>query len=238
MAGDVRDFIGQFEVLVFDMGDTFMFGCDRFADEHDLHTTYRSLGGAGLTSGELNEAVKYVYAELFKVARDESRYASFPAVSDFMTSDLYFKGFGRTETDLIEQVFARHECGHIPDSSVVVLNRLAQSHALGLISNVWSDSAVFKARFREAAIEHLFEVMVFSSEYGAIKPDRLLFEKVGAYFNLPFEKLVYIGNNYKRDVVGAKSVGMKAILVDNGPASEITGDIQPDRVIGSIQELV
>lgn len=234
----VREFLKLFEVILFDMGDTFMFDCDRFSDNEDLHATYRSLGGKHLTQSELTKSIRHIYNSLLKIGRDEDHYHSFPTMSEFLSADAYFKDFGIQERAIIKKVFAVHECGEIPASSKMVLNRLSKSHRLGLISNVWSDSDIFRSKLMEAGVHDLFSTLIFSSEYGSIKPARKLFEEAADHFELPSQELVYIGNNYKRDIVGAKSTGMHAILVSNGPVSEITGEMKPDYVIKSIEELI
>jgi FMN phosphatase YigB (HAD superfamily) len=235
---DVREFLKSFDVLLFDMGDTFMFDCDHFSEDEDFQATYRSLGGKHLKQGELTRSIRHIYNSFIKIARDEDQYHSFPTISDFLSTDVYFKDFGTHDREIINRVFAVHECGEIPVSSRRVLNHLSKSHRLGLISNVWADSDIFRSTLRDAGVYELFSTLIFSSEYGAIKPAKTLFEKAANHFDLPYQELVYIGNNYKRDVVGAKSTGMHAILVNNGPVSEITGEVKPDYVVKGIEELV
>jgi FMN phosphatase YigB (HAD superfamily) len=234
----VKEFLKMFVVVLFDMGDTFMFDCDHFSDNEDFQATYRSLGGKHLTQDELTKSIRHIYNSLIKIARDEDRYHSFPTMSDFLSTDAYFQEFDTQDREFIKEVFAVHECGEIPASSKKVLNHLSKSHRLGLISNVWSDSDIFRRKLIDAGVHDLFSTLIFSSEYGAIKPAKKLFEKTANHFDLPYKELVYIGNNYKRDIVGAKSTGMNAILVNNGPASDITGEMKPDYVINSIEELI
>jgi FMN phosphatase YigB (HAD superfamily) len=235
---DVREFLKSFDVLVFDMGDTFMFDCDHFSDNEDFQATYRSLGGKNLTQDELTKSIRHIYNSFIKIGRDEDRYHSFPTMSDFLSTDAYFKDLGTQDREVIKEVFAVHECGEIPESSKRVLNHLSKSHRLGLISNIWSDSDIFRTKLIDAGVHDLFSTLIFSSEYGAIKPATKLFERAANHFELPYQELVYIGNNYKRDIVGAQSTGMRAILVDNGPVSDITGEMKPDYVISSIEELI
>lgn len=234
----VTEFLKMFQGILFDMGDTFMFDCDRFLDNEDFEATYRSLGGEHLTQDELTKSIRHIYNSLLIIGRDVDRYESFPTVSDFLSTDAYFKDFGPQDREIIKKVFAVHECGEIPASSRRVLNHLSKSYRLGLISNVWSDSDIFRSKLMDAGVHDLFGTLIFSSEYGAIKPAKQLFEKAAHHFGLPYHELVYIGNNYRRDIVGAKSTGMHAILVNNGPASEITGEVKPDYVISSIEELI
>src|SRR4051812_18328160 len=43
--------------VLLDMNGTFMFGHDRLGLGEDFHATYRSLGGTGLSAGEVRKAV-------------------------------------------------------------------------------------------------------------------------------------------------------------------------------------
>ena len=235
---NVIEFIKTFPVLLFDMGDTFMFGCDRFSGDENYQPTYRSLGGKDLTQLELSGCITHIYNTMLKIGRDEDRYESFPTLSDFLGTDDNFQDFDLKDIEIIEKVFALHECGEIPETSRRVLTDLSKTHKLGLISNVWADSDIFKMTLNAAGVYDLFSTCIFSSEFGCIKPAPQLFKKAAAYFALPLHRLVYIGNSYKRDVVGAKSVRMNAILVNNGPASKMTGDIEPDYIISTIEELI
>jgi FMN phosphatase YigB (HAD superfamily) len=236
--GIVRDFLKRFEVILFDMGDTFMFDCDRFSDREDYLSVYRALGGSNLGQERLSECMNTIYVSLLALGRDKTHHDAFPTLSEFITAQDTFKDLSAHDTELLTGIFGMYECGEIPESSRRVLRELSNSHRLGLISNVWSDSGVFRAKLMEAGVHDLFSTLIFSSDHGAIKPSSILFKLASDYFGLRYDQLVYIGNSYKRDIVGAKSVGMTAILVDNGPASEITGELKPDYVVRSIVELI
>lgn len=235
---NVTQFIQRFGTILFDMGDTFMFNCDRFSTSEDYLAVYRSLGGTRLSQSELSGTIRHIEESLLKVARDETRYDSFPRLGDFIESDSFFTDFSRREKKLIEDLFTVQECGEIPQSSVRVLKKLAVNFKLGLISNIWADKTIFVDTFRESGLGGLFDPMLFSSDYGSIKPAARMFEIAAEYTGIPCPELIYIGNNYKRDVIGAKALGMSAILVNNGPASEITGETKPDFTIASIEDLI
>jgi FMN phosphatase YigB (HAD superfamily) len=235
---EVKGFIQSFEVLVFDMGDTFMFNADRFSADQDFQAIYRSLGGTRLTNEQLIEVIDRMYRGLLALARDEGNYTSYPTLDAFIKNDPWFSAFPGPEQDLFKQVFAAQECGRVPGSASRVLQALSRHHRLGLVSNVWADKSVFCRELKRSGVYDLFEILVFSSEQGVIKPEPGIFRPVIDHFKKPADQLVYIGNSYKRDIRGAAGTGMRTILVDNGPASEITGDTEPDYTIRSIEELV
>jgi putative hydrolase of the HAD superfamily len=49
---------------------------------------------------------------------------------------------------------------------------------------------------------------------GVEKPDSRIFELALQKLGLPAERCVYVGDNYDRDVVGARRAGLVPILID------------------------
>ena len=233
-----KEYIRQFDVLLFDMDKTFMFGGNKYGNEQDYEKTYKSFGGKKLNNSHLHEFFDFSYMKLLEKSRNPECFDAFPTVREFLDSDEYSKEFESYEKDLIEKTFASHECGWVPDNCRKALNELSKVHRLGLISNVWCESIYFRDRLKEEEVYNLFDIHIFSSDHGAIKPSRKLFQVAIDHFKKKPHELVYIGDNYKRDVIGAKNAGINSILIQNSPAGEITGDVQPDYVISGIEELM
>ena len=67
-------------------------------------------------------------------------------------------------------------------------------------------------------IEELFDRIIITDELGGIefrKPCSLAFETLQREFNLPFEKMAYIGDNIKKDFIASEKLGMKSIYFKN-----------------------
>lgn len=62
-------------------------------------------------------------------------------------------------------------------------------------------------------IRDLCDVVLGSEEAGALKPDATPFLKLAEQLGLAPEEILYVGNNHKYDVAGAKNVGMKAAWI-------------------------
>jgi hypothetical protein len=58
------------DVLLLDMGGTFMFDCDRFHDPEDLYRSYADLGGSALTSRQLQAAIQQLVGHMGRCATD------------------------------------------------------------------------------------------------------------------------------------------------------------------------
>jgi putative hydrolase of the HAD superfamily len=67
---------------------------------------------------------------------------------------------------------------------------------------------------RQADLRHLLQEVAASEALGAEKPDRACFDIFCARKALDPRRMVYVGNDYVADVVGAREAGMMAILVD------------------------
>src|SRR5688572_10219731 len=157
-------------VLLLDMGNTFMFGCDRFSDADDFHATYRAAGGRRLEGRQLRDVLRETLARMDTMYVDAAYYDAFPSVRDVVATCASAEALSGSELDLVADVFARHEVGTITPPYVRVLEQLAERWRLGVVSNIWASSGVFRDAFERASIMDLFDVVVFSSDYGCFKP--------------------------------------------------------------------
>lgn len=233
-----KDFIRDFGILLFDMGNTFMFGGDAFSKDQDYEATYRTLGGNNLTNKNLHEIFYYIYGTLLKRSRNEKFIDDMLTVEQLIESDEFFSSYYAEDKILLEKTFAVHECGVVSGSNRKTLLELSKSHKLGVISNVWCKSEYFREQLKKDEVYDLFDIVIFSSDQRSVKPSKNIFNIAIQHFGETPEKLVYIGDNYKRDIVGSRNAGMKSILVNNSESSKVTGNIKPDCIINMIEELV
>jgi len=84
-----------------------------------------------------------------------------------------------------------------------------------------------------------------SGELGVAKPDPAFFQAVSKELAIPPAKLISIGNDLRKDILPAKAVGMRAVLVsqctggdgDSGGGEEGSGEAPPDLVVASLSGL-
>ncbi|NLF30445.1 MAG: HAD family hydrolase [Planctomycetes bacterium] len=229
-------FVDRFDVLLLDMGNTFMFGCDRFSE--DVAATYAALGGRALSAAQVRGAIDALHAGLLALGRSGDRDDSFPRVGEHLADLPATRGLPAAERDLLAQTFALHEVGTIGPFHADVLRRLAETHRLGVISNVWSDSWVFAAEFRRAGIDGLFDTVVFSSDHGSIKPSLRLFDRAVEAMACERSRVVYIGDSLSRDVAGAAGAGIASVWVNASGASRPGDAPRPDLEIRCLSELL
>ncbi|MDY6899436.1 MAG: HAD family hydrolase [Cyanobacteriota bacterium] len=231
-------FISKFDVLLLDVGHTFMFGGYRFSSDEDFAATYRSLNGSLLSDELVNNIIFTVSRRIKADGKNPAYYECLPSVVSYLQKYHQTKDLPASELNLLEQVFATHEVGVISQMHVEVLHQLAKSHRLGIISNIWSTKDIFLKEFDRVGIRDLFEKIVFSSDYGWIKPSKKLFNQAIEHFDVEREKIVYIGDHIMRDVGGAKTAGLSTIWI-NRRGKQLNKSMEiPDLVIKDLQKLI
>lgn len=79
----------------------------------------------------------------------------------------------------------------------------------GLKTAVISDFPVDR-KLRYLGLEDLVDCAFSSEEIGYLKPNPEPFRAVAECLALPTERILYVGNHYKYDILGAKEVGMRS----------------------------
>lgn len=74
----------------------------------------------------------------------------------------------------------------------------------------------------EIKIKHLgldayWDAVLCTEVVGALKPDPLSFIKLAQALDTEPSRILYVGNSYRYDIVGAKQAGMYAALIDRRP---------------------
>lgn len=232
-------FIDQFEVLLLDMGGTFMFDVDRFNAGDGLYTTYLKFGGGRLGSGAVYRILSDVFRELVADGRVPGNYEQIRPVSNYLERHPSAASLPPEELALLEKVFAEHEVGTIPDKYVEIIKQLSLTHRLGIISDIWSHSGRFYRELNARGAGGFFDVIVFSSDLGIIKPSPKIFLEAVKALGTDISEVVYIGDSFRRDVTGAKNAGIPAIwIAGESDAAPDGAPDQPDLVITDLQDIL
>jgi len=72
--------------------------------------------------------------------------------------------------------------------------------------------------FRIPELRGLFDFAVTAGQVGCAKPDPRIFQKAIDLAGCPASQMLYIGDNFEKDVVGSSAVGMRAVWV-NSPST-------------------
>ena len=232
-------FIDRYHVILIDVCSTLMFNHDRFGPGEDYFSTYTQLAGNSLSPTEVSAIIQHMFEDIVAAEKLEANYDPFPSLRDFLLRASPPPGLPEDELWRIENVFAQHECGRIPHTVADAVLVLSETHPLGIVSNIWSLTHVFEAELARAGIRDLFQVRVWSSDLGCLKPAGRIFQAALEYFDLPNEQVLYVGDTFMRDVVGAKRLGMAAAWVNaNGIPVPQEYQVEPDLIVGRINDLL
>ena len=169
---------------------------------------------------------------------DPNFYECFPSILSYLNKTAIAKKLPKEEIQLLEQVFAIHELGTIPETHAAVLHQLSATYQLGVVSNIWSSSDLYLQEFERAGIRDLFDVIIFSSDHGQIKPSPYLFNKAIEAFGVKQEKIVFVGDSLERDINGALSAGLSTIWINTESSHVNQSFLKPDLVIQDLQDLI
>ncbi len=231
-------FIDRFEIVLLDMGRTFMFNVDRFNEDDDFGATYRKAGGNRLRGREVFEILSEIFHQMVADGKKPGNYDNFSSVLTYLKRHPKSAQLPADEIAILEEVFSEHEAGTIPEAYVSVLRQLYKTHRLGIVSDIWSHSERFCQELDRAGIRGLFEAIVFSSDIGIIKPCRQIFQKALDTFGVDVSRVVYIGDSLRRDVAGAKSLGMAAVWIQQDQVSKKYLSVKPDLTISDLQDVL
>lgn len=227
------------DAIFFDVGDTLVF------DEPSMSSRIVSaLGAIGAKASEaqiqagLRLAEDYVlplYVEGIDTESPEIRRQAMEAICRTaevrMLDDSAWEAFAKAY-DGVE--FARR----VHPEAWPLLEFLSQQDVhLGIISD-WD--ANLPSLLSELGIAEFFQSFSVSELVGAHKPSAALFQHALGYINTAPDRALHIGDFYELDYVGARSVGMRALLFDwrnRVPLPDVTRVASFSELTKSINEM-
>lgn len=225
-------FLDRFKVILLDMNGTFMFDQDRFGPGEDFAATYRGLGGNLLTDVEVERAVRNTCDLMASDYENPAKYDDFPQVAGVLKT--LHPSLPAGELNLLEEVMAIHELGNVTDPYAGYLRRLAESHRLGLVANIWCKKDRWLNELERAGVLDLFEFPVFSSDHKSMKPSPLLFDLAFQPFGIHKEDVVFVGDSLVNDIEGAKGFGISAVWINRDGHNSTCAD----HVVSDLGDLV
>ena len=89
----------------------------------------------------------------------------------------------------------------------VIKSMLGEFRQTGLKLGVISDFPV-KKKLSFLELDEFWDIVMSADEMGALKPKKDAFRKASEKLNIPPERIIYVGNHYLYDIIGAGSAGM------------------------------
>jgi putative hydrolase of the HAD superfamily len=119
------------------------------------------------------------------------------------------------------------------------VERLRSAYRFGLISN-FTDTLFLRSSLHRLGLEDYFEFVLVSEEVGWRKPHPLIFNRFLDLMGVEASETLFVGDDLRCDIFGAKNVGMKTAWIVRGlnrEADEEVNAIQPDYIVHSLEEL-
>ena len=167
------------------------------------------------TKREMPSIVQAYYAKLGTYDSDE-RARTFWA--EYYASALIDAGVDLPHDQLLSAGNAVYDWYQDPAQWVLfpeTLEALTRAHELGLVQGVVSDWGTDLVPILHAheVTRHL-DFVVASATVGVAKPHPDVFRFALARANLKPPEVIYVGDSYVSDVLGARAVGIRAVLID------------------------
>ena len=105
----------------------------------------------------------------------------------------------------------------------------ARGYQLHVLSN---NSSILPLQLRVLGIADAFDSVSWSEEMGVEKPDRRIFEVALERIGAQPHEIVYVGDSYEADVVGAKGAGITPIHADYLGRRPVGADLRIDNLSG------
>ncbi len=128
---------------------------------------------------------------------------------------------------------AFYQSMHIYPGALQLLKKLrSRLMILALVTDM--TTAIQFEKIRRLKLEHIFDVIVTSEEAGCEKPDPKIFEICLKRMNVSADSAIHIGDDFKRDIVGARAAGISSILFVPGNEKNCRSHV---KIVRSFSEL-
>jgi putative hydrolase of the HAD superfamily len=93
------------------------------------------------------------------------------------------------------------------------------------------------AKLENLGLSGFWDTVLCSEEIGRLKPDPLPFRELARRMGFPPEEMLYVGNSFSYDVLGAKKAGMKAAWITSRFRSPRSGEERADFIFHDYRQL-
>ena len=132
----------------------------------------------------------------------------------------------------------RRETAELPPPYVRdIIEQLARSYRLGLVSNTIIPGDHHARALEDAGVLRYLGAAVWSANFGRRKPDPAMLLHVLGELEVAAEHAVLVGDKIRTDVLAATRAGMRAIWLRTPADTPHTGEAEPDFIIHDLREL-
>jgi putative hydrolase of the HAD superfamily len=202
-------------------------GTIRHNDPPALEIFYRIAAEFGVTADEAlrrqgEQWVNAYWAESPELRADLDRYGAWQDNGEFWVNHgfRHLVAIGVEEeqaSELAPEITVRMRSEYDPQDCVEgdvapTLEALREAgYHLAIISN---RSQPFRERVEALGLSEHVDLILAAGEFGWYKPDPRILRHAAAQFQVAPEQVIYVGDNYHADVLGARAAGMIPVLYD------------------------
>lgn len=212
--------------VLFDFHET-LISADRWMVLETGGIATEVLGVLGAWNGGRSEdarsRVEQIHARLRAISRDTGIEYGAPAIARILLVELGLDAaYPPQAVDAAVETLFR---SYVPDvrlkpAAAEGLDALARGgYRMGIISNATYGPFIGWA-LQRLGVSGYFEHIVVSADVGLRKPRREIFDAALAAMRVPAAAAVYVGNDYLKDIVGAKLAGLRAIWLPHHGARD------------------
>lgn len=211
------------EAVLFDFWDTLIF-CESRENRRLRRIRIRGLTetlvGAGFSVSQeaVEKAMKSVDSEYDRVGGETGRDFDAKSQVQMMMEILGVPKSNKRLSQNLWNIYARSilsvKLGTRDGAERVLCFLKERGHKIGLICNTGrTPGIVIREILRNVGLLQYFDVLMFSNEYGLLKPRPEIFLETLSRIDVEPSGAVHIGDRPDLDVLGAKNAGLKAIYL-------------------------
>ena len=227
------------KAIFFDFGGTLV---SMVPSKEELFIKAARLAGLKLNKEEVKKAYHIVdfhikYSSI-KIKNAEARSCFYHDYNKHLCEALGISDyFVKLNPILIQNFGGQREWKLIKDVKFVLKNLLKRDILLSIVAN-WDQQLSF--RVERLGIKKYFSSILASQEVGFEKPDTKIFKYALNGHSLSAKKdcVLYVGNEYETDVVGARMAGLVPVLIDSNKCYPYADCLRFDSIIHWYRSLV
>lgn len=128
----------------------------------------------------------------------------------------------------------RAACNPFVEGAEEAMHNLRKHYTLAMVTNGIPD--VQRTKIERTSLADFFDLLIISGELGYGKPETRIYDETARQLGVAPETCIMVGDNFRRDVVGAQDAGMRGVWISIGRPSP-DPSVTPWLTIESLAEL-
>jgi len=212
-------------------------------DRRPLQKVYEYLDSKNLTLPDFEEFLnrtRRIFHPMIEKSRTTNKEARFESVLQNLMDQLDIALNGEVTLKKLLEIYYQEvysERKLYPEVMSVLNSLKSLDVRMGIVSNTTNPGFMKENEMRAVGLKPFFEFAIYSSDTPFRKPHPSIFEMAIESLNMKPEEILFVGDNFKLDVIGAQNVGMKSAWINRGRIKSSI-DREPDYELYSLEDLL